>query len=874
MQEDSRMGMGRIVGMAAIALLLAAVAVHLVVRQAGMSPRDDVLRQRAQSALESGRTGAALSLFQSVVRREPHCVDAHIGVIRALLARHDFVAAQEAIARAERQGLSAARADVFRARLAIARGLRQLDGTGEEVSALLCDEVMQSRIRPALAALEKPALAPADEEARLVALGDAQGHILRLLALKRYALLRRQKDMAQGQQWAQVALLDRQLTALPREILMSLRARRTAYEAALLANIYGATTRIRLARCAMDESPPDAAAAAAWLAPVMASKSPAAEALRLNASAMRKPTDCDAALDRIRQIPAAAPERRYLAQAEAELLARLERWEEALRVTDGIVRLRAATRQTWFLRGRIMTELQRLDEAAIEYAHIFAQSGQRWPKGRLALARTLSAMGNHGRAVRELQEAVADCGTLSVHAEESAATLKDERYTAHLELARLQLARHSYAAALDNAGQAVYLSPNREDGLTLAGEAAKRVDARSRFLSLLLLHMAAQNWRKGPEATVRACTSHAQELKAPAALYSVAAELHEQNGDPAGALEALKRLTACDPDRPDFACRLARTYAAMDNAAEARRIYDRLLKADPGDAQAFCGIVGLETASGRYKEALALIKRGDPTLETTRGHTRLVELYLKDRSLADAIDIARAQSTGGARDVRPSAVLGELLWRSGALDKARTAFENARRGDPDYVPAYRAAFVELEAGNVERAHALLQEAVGRFPRHPVSRLGLALARRMDTAHSGIQPLAAPPESEPTLPPSLRWTLAALATDPALAQPGAGTPDSHRVFQETPSPEERIVQAVQTHPNVTLLRALYADYLIERGKRREAIAALERGLVNADADDLPLLYGKLATLCRAEGDEDGAALYDWATSQDRRSGGTQ
>lgn len=204
---------------------------------------------------------------------------------------------------------------------------------------------------------------------------------------------------------------------------------------------------------------------------------------------------------------------------------------------------------------------------------------------------------------------------------------------------------------------------------------------------------------------------------------------------------------------------------------QAEAIYQRLLQADPGNAEALQLLGLLRLQQGRGSEAVALIEqalraapkhagarlnlghalkalgRNEEALAEYRqaiaidrhfaaAHFNLGNLLQALGRHAEAIDHYRDALTGGAQDVAVYNNLGNALLASARADEAALAFENAVRLAPRQAGAYNNLGMALNrSGRGVQAIERFQTAVALEPRfvHAWLNLGHALIGQGDQA---------------------------------------------------------------------------------------------------------------------------------------------
>ena len=178
----------------------------------------------------------------------------------------------------------------------------------------------------------------------------------------------------------------------------------------------------------------------------------------------------------------------------------------------------------------------------------------------------------------------------------------------------------------------------------------------------------------------------------------------ENQGDEAGALEALKRAQAADPKSADIRAELAALYARQNKAAEAVDAAQQALKIDPssGEAHRILGLVYAAWAEGN----------GSPPAGRAPEQLR-----------RDAIDhLTKILDTPAvATDLSLQVTLGRLHMRVGQPDKAIPILEQVVSQAPFAVEPYTLlADARLAVGRVDEAAKALAMAAEIDPRRYAS----------------------------------------------------------------------------------------------------------------------------------------------------------
>jgi tetratricopeptide (TPR) repeat protein len=164
------------------------------------------------------------------------------------------------------------------------------------------------------------------------------------------------------------------------------------------------------------------------------------------------------------------------------------------------------------------------------------------------------------------------------------------------------------------------------------------------------------------------------------------------NGNPAGALTALRRAIALLPDQPTFHAALSGALLGLDRSIEAAQAARRALALDPRCAVAHLYLAEADRTSGapaqkvedqlRAGLAVAGTPAAEAALRCALGEHLLAEHRLAEASLTlhGAEVLLPRCSTSHQVELRVR--IGELLIAQGQIDRAREHFRNVAALDP------------------------------------------------------------------------------------------------------------------------------------------------------------------------------------------------
>ncbi len=314
---------------------------------------------------------------------------------------------------------------------------------------------------------------------------------------------------------------------------------------------------------------------------------------------------------------------------------------------------------------------------------------------------------------------------------------------------------------------------------------------------------------------------------------------------------------------------LGRIAHSNGRTTAADAYYRRALQADPKHAQAMGAMTQLALAEGREQQAITWLERaraGNKAADTPR--LLLAQLYTKrgdtQRALAVAAEaialqpkraegylvLSRAhQAAGNYKEARQSlqtAVthapndaalrydLGHMHWLAAELREAKTAFAEALRLQPDWLPAIGAlAMVTLRLGDTDAAYTLAKN----LQNHPERKeIGFALEGDLDFMSAKYADAAGNYAQAAAIRPA-----GTLAVKTYQARYRAGLPQ----------PEAPLTQWLAGHPEDAEIRLALAQAYVTASKTQAAVREFER-IVSADAEHATSL-NNLAWLYWQQGD---------------------
>ena len=213
------------------------------------------------------------------------------------------------------------------------------------------------------------------------------------------------------------------------------------------------------------------------------------------------------------------------------------------------------------------------------------------------------------------------------------------------------------------------------------------------------------------------------------------AQRHFHGGDPAAALDVLRKARQGDPESPPAEVTLARWSAAVGDIASERYWLDRAVVAAPEDAEALLVLADAALLAGQITEAAVLCEQAEALAAGEGSRAR----NLRARAHGGLAAVARQRGDHAAMAQHLEALLAirpedapalrlraSMHFREGQIDEAVERLEAAAAADPD-VPVGEALLAQLYQERGDRANAGKQmtAALTAHPRHLPTRLAAA-----------------------------------------------------------------------------------------------------------------------------------------------------
>jgi len=183
------------------------------------------------------------------------------------------------------------------------------------------------------------------------------------------------------------------------------------------------------------------------------------------------------------------------------------------------------------------------------------------------------------------------------------------------------------------------------------------------------------------------------------------AEIWVRGDEPAKAVNLLEKLAQTFPSRPAIEFPLAKAHLAAGDMLRASAALDRVLSLVPGAAEATLLRTRLFLKEGKPAEAVKILEpivSADPANKTAQD--LLIGAYTAVNRKDDASDLLRKQMEISAGDPEPLFKLGVILRSEQKMPEARKTFEKALKLAPDNLAIIiQLASMDMEEGKADEA---------------------------------------------------------------------------------------------------------------------------------------------------------------------------
>ena len=462
---------------------------------------------------------------------------------------------------------------------------------------------------------------------------------------------------------------------------------------------------------------------------------------------------------------------------------------------------------------------------------------------------------------------------------EQASEISPQNDAVYYEMARVQQHMDAPLLALDYARKAAELDPenvwyhttvadlNRRLGRIADMEAAleevlKQDPTREDAYYGLLEAQLAQDASKRALTTLERMES---ALGPNPDIYRNRANLHMTLGDQDKATDALGDLARTYPQFAEFHLILAEHYAAIGDIANAQRVFEQVAEMDSDNGQLQLRLSEFLAAQGKdeasYQALTKAFLADDVNIDQKIGV--MMKFYglteLNQDYLSKAYNLLDLLKTAHPEEAKAHAIAGDFYIRDGALNQARSAYENALELDPSKGLIWQQLVtIDVEQNNMQALSIHASAARDLFPLQPEYYLYAGMA--------ALQ-LSKPKEAIRNLSDGRLLVI----DNPALmAQFWSQLGDAYHSDAQHTKSDDAYEKALDLDPDNVFVLNNYAYYLALRGEnlaRAENLA--ER--CNTLAPEQASFMDTLGWVYYKQGKYDEALL--WLTKADAAVNGT-
>jgi tetratricopeptide (TPR) repeat protein len=785
--------------------------------------RDVRCYNRGELYLVNGDSVRALGEFSEAVRLNPKFLEARIGVVQVLIARKDLARALTEIDLAAQNGLTANEAQLWKAKVYVARADQRLASAGQMLTVAVCEEAIAADVDPAIEMVTRAADKAKDPSDAYSQLGDTYAQKSRI-AVREWEILVRDYNQARELQRTDEA------TAKEAEILAALPKVRavqngaiTAYTEAVRRDPNAVHPRVGIARYAVQAFLPRPQQARDILQPLMSRKPVPADALQTMAIAEWYAGDYDRAVEHVNALLEQQPDSLDNLLLKTDILIDADRWPEAAEVGRKLMTLDPQGARAGLDMGRILLHDDQANEAVNLLQNVFTDPKMKWPEARLTLAEALMKVGNVQQAVKNYRKTVEDLDSVFASDIRQQNQLLEARYKACLALGGASK-EVGQKAAVENAAIAFGLFPDRPEAFQLAraqymacGLGLEKVE------DLVLLHAEGMIAHGQNDPALKLLRSEYPVFKAAPGkgtrIRLFIARLLAQNGSTAEAAAIYEELRKAYPTTSLYAYELARLYTQAKQDAQAKAVYESVLISDPQDMRAVSGLVDILIRTKDFSGASTILDRAAGQAGSERVWAVVLDSYLREGRLDEAVTLAQSYVDRSPTNPIARVALAELLWKRGDLKGARAAFDAALNLSPDFPLAQRRAYLDLQENRAADAVALLRKVVEKS-RTDEMQTFLAVALQADgkvqEAGDLLKEISGNAQGPSSILDRPRWYYAVLragetdlaAADTAsdlLSQSDFGSPEERRdLLQNVAAAPEAVRREAASRLNLVIL----------------------------------------------------------------------
>jgi putative PEP-CTERM system TPR-repeat lipoprotein len=402
-------------------------------------------------------------------------------------------------------------------------------------------------------------------------------------------------------------------------------------------------------------------------------------------------------------------------------------------------------------------------------------------------------------------------------------------------------------------------------------EAAAALDT-DQFKAESLLAQTYLNRREYDKA-LTAIAAMEKKLPDSAVAHSMRGSAYLGKNDPANARKSFERALEVDPLFFQAAASLAQLDVLDKNQEAARKRFERILEKEKNHLQAMMALAGLAASQNqhdKYVEWLEKAVKGHPN--AIPPYTALTRYYLAKRDSRKALAMANEAVNTNPDNHEALKLLGDTQTTLG--DKAgaiSTFIRLAQKADQSPDAFLQLALAQIADKKLKDARSSLQKALQRQPNHIPSqetliRLEMTENKPDAALHIARQMQAQQPRSslgydrEGDLQLAIGQVPLAIKAYQQALDKGAGSPGFVKLFRaqvidNARLAEQRLNDWLAQHPHDSAVRAYAAEYYMQNGRNKEAIAHYQE--VNRQVPNRAILLNNLANLYQRE--NDGRAL---------------
>ncbi|WP_082580324.1 XrtA/PEP-CTERM system TPR-repeat protein PrsT [Pelomonas sp. Root1444] len=208
-------------------------------------------------------------------------------------------------------------------------------------------------------------------------------------------------------------------------------------------------------------------------------------------------------------------------------------------------------------------------------------------------------------------------------------------------------------------------------------------------------------------------------------------------GDPAKALSFLQPLLDGDRRAPAEVYSLAADcYLQQNDGEAAKKMYAKAVELNPDDARGRTVLALSQLNEGRSEQGMADLKSIAGSTAGGEAEVAMITAHIQGNRLDEALTVIDALERKQADKPLAPYFRGRVQQLQGQRDKARASFEQAVARQASYAPAVTAlALLDLDDGKPANAAARYEKLVAAAPQDVGARLGLVAAR----ARAGAKP---------------------------------------------------------------------------------------------------------------------------------------